>query len=479
MHDRVVRSDKSVIGQLSSFGGSGFTVSGSGFIVDAELGYILTATHVVADVERDSITVTYRDGVIEEAVWVAKEPDADISLLRGTQTGFPSLQVPSDIEEALAESRGGVIADRIRKLMAVSGQDGAYGETLSLTVDNAGWQNITINTPGEPGMSGGPLVDPCGNLVGIVSLGINGPDGTLTAIVLDQSRLAALMANPTLTPLPPTPAPASTPVSPAQQKWTQYQNSEYGYAVDVAPGWTTEQLNDGGVILDSPYWDAQFVVFPLEKPGYTLEAFVDETLEFRRNESKVLFEYLFREEDFISGLRATAILYRSQITEAYCIDNVLEVFILNGFQGFDLLSSSCDDRLEFNSEDLATMLNSFRITGAKAAIPIPKPLSGLNWIERHQHQYGTLPQYPDWLIPLFPGREGDTISKIHTMSYVPNVGQWCNDMLPGQRRMLLEFYEWQGGSAMDLIKKMASGAPPPTRSADYYLLRCPPEGGLP
>lgn len=43
-------------------------VFGSGFIVDGELGYILSATRVVADVDRDSIAVTYRNGVIEQAV---------------------------------------------------------------------------------------------------------------------------------------------------------------------------------------------------------------------------------------------------------------------------------------------------------------------------------------------------------------------------------------------------------------------------
>ena len=134
-------------------------VYGSGFIVDDEIGYILTATHVLADVDHDSIWVTYRDGTTEQAVWVALEPSADISLLYASPTGFPALRVPSDIREALAESKGGVIAERISELVVNGVVDGSYltgtGETLSLTVDNAGWPNLTVETNIVPGMSGG------------------------------------------------------------------------------------------------------------------------------------------------------------------------------------------------------------------------------------------------------------------------------------------------------------------------------------
>ena len=136
--------------------------------------FILTATHVVSDVDPESLTVTYRDGIIDSAIWVAREPSADISLLYAPPIGFPALRVPSDIREALAESKGDDIAERIRYLAAIGVVDDTYltdiGETLALTVDNAGWPNLTVDTPIVPGMSGGPLVDQCGNLVGINSL---------------------------------------------------------------------------------------------------------------------------------------------------------------------------------------------------------------------------------------------------------------------------------------------------------------------
>jgi len=121
-----------------------------------------------------------------------------------------------------------------------------------------------------------------------------------------------------------------------------------------------------------------------------------------------------------------------------------------------------------------TMVPTKTASPSPTVTPVPN-----NWIDKYQHQYGTLPQYPDWLIPLFPGRQGETISKAHTMSYVPNVRLWCNDMSPSERRMLLEFYEWRGEQAWDLVSAMARLGPPPSRSADYYLLHCPPKGGLP
>ena len=195
-------------------------VAGSGFIVDGERGFILTTTHLVSDVERDTITVTYRNGVTAEAIWLAHEPSADISLLYSSPSAFPALRIPSDIKEALAESNGRVISERISELVAIGVVDGSYltvkGETLSLTVDNAGWPNVTVGTPIEPGMSGGPLVDQCGNLVGILSLGNDG-QGTLTAIGLNQSRLAALMREATSF-LQGTPTPAHAPTLVAQPK---------------------------------------------------------------------------------------------------------------------------------------------------------------------------------------------------------------------------------------------------------------------
>ena len=246
-------------------------VSGSGFIVGRERGFILTATHVVADVKRDTITVTYRDGVVEPAIWVAREPAADISLLYAHPTGFPSLRVASGIKEALAESGGGFIADRIRYLAAIGAVDGSYvtgaGETLALTVDNAGWRNITVSTSGEHGMSGGPLVDLCGGLVGIVSLGGDGQNATLTALGLDQDYLAKLMSygtsyletTPTPTLEPPTPSatgtPAPTPTPEARFSSTEavhrlrlYFEEQYGIAVEEETAW----LNYAVELMSNP-----------------------------------------------------------------------------------------------------------------------------------------------------------------------------------------------------------------------------------
>lgn len=197
-------------------------VTGTGFIVDGRHGYIITATHVVSKAR--SITVEFSNGVSQPAKWVAQVERADISLLGTIGTSFPSLRITEGIYNMGAYTAEGT------ELVALGVIDGGYvtspGQVLSVITDNAGRRNIKVNAPTEPGMSGGPLVDGCGYLFGVVSLGNDGISTTTVAAELNQSdadnliayaeegrRLAPiLISTPTPTPSPrqphlPTPTP--------------------------------------------------------------------------------------------------------------------------------------------------------------------------------------------------------------------------------------------------------------------------------
>ena len=125
-----------------------------------------------------------------------------------------------------------------------------------------------------------------------------------------------------------------------------------------------QQLEDGGVSWDAPDWDQRLNIYPFyQAPGYTLDALADHMLEFRRSEPQVLFEVLSRGEVvIISGLRSISIAYRSKIAGGYCVRDYADAMVIDGYQGYEILVSACQDRLHRYGEDLYAMLGSFRIT---------------------------------------------------------------------------------------------------------------------
>lgn len=195
-------------------------VTGTGFMVDSKRGYILTATHVVANTYDDSLTVTFRNAVTKRARWVAQNSATDIALLQTEQTAFPELQYPTGLDSIVpVMARRGSIPYELKELVAVGFVDSAYstaiGRARNITVDNAGWIVIQATGSAVPGMSGGPMVNRCGELIGVLSLGSTGGN-SMTAIYVDREIVEGLVkfaaAQPTPTPLststPPTMPPA-------------------------------------------------------------------------------------------------------------------------------------------------------------------------------------------------------------------------------------------------------------------------------
>jgi serine protease DegQ len=146
---------------------------GSGFIVDAQRGYVLTNRHVIEDAQ--SITVTLKDRRSYRAQLVGSDRTADIAVLR-TVPVPPGLQAlefgNSDALEVgdfvLAIGNPFGIGQTVTSgIVSALGRQGIEGETGDLIQTDA-----SIN----PGNSGGPLVNLGGQVVGI-NTALIGPGG--------------------------------------------------------------------------------------------------------------------------------------------------------------------------------------------------------------------------------------------------------------------------------------------------------------
>jgi serine protease Do/serine protease DegQ len=145
---------------------------GSGVIVDARKGYILTNNHVIENA--DEIVVTLRDGRELEARLVGSDPDSDVAV------------VQVDADNLTAVPWGNSEKLRVGDFVVAIGNPFGLGQTVTdgivSALDRSGlgierFENfIQTNAQINPGNSGGALVDLNGRLVGI-NTAIIGPAG--------------------------------------------------------------------------------------------------------------------------------------------------------------------------------------------------------------------------------------------------------------------------------------------------------------
>ncbi len=139
--------------------------TGSGVIVDAERGYVLTANHVVAQIS--SAQVTTKDGRKFAAKLIGRDPATDVAVLQlqGTKNNLKAI--------AFGDS------DRIEvgDFVIAIGNPFGLGQTVTSGIVSAlgrtglgkqGYEDfIQTDASINPGNSGGALVDLRGRLVGI------------------------------------------------------------------------------------------------------------------------------------------------------------------------------------------------------------------------------------------------------------------------------------------------------------------------
>ena len=149
---------------------------GSGVIVDAANGYVLTNNHVIQGA--DDIDVTLHDNRTVKARVIGSDPDTDLTVL----------QIPAENLQAvpLAASRNLRVGD----FVVAIGDPFGLGQTVTSGIVSAldrtglrrGYQNfIQTDASINPGNSGGALVNLRGELVGINSM-IFSPSGASVGI---------------------------------------------------------------------------------------------------------------------------------------------------------------------------------------------------------------------------------------------------------------------------------------------------------
>src|SRR5690606_23233361 len=147
---------------------------GSGVIVDAANGYVLTNHHVIEGA--DDVTVTLADGRTVKAEFVGSDPDTDVALMQ--------IHADNLVEIPLADSDGLRVGD----FVVAVGNPFGVGQTVTSGIVSAvgrsnvpgvGFQNfIQTDASINPGNSGGALVNLAGELVGINTASFN-PRGSM------------------------------------------------------------------------------------------------------------------------------------------------------------------------------------------------------------------------------------------------------------------------------------------------------------
>ena len=172
---------------------------GSGVIVDAQKGYVLTNHHVIEGA--DAVSVTLSDGRTLKADFLGSDPDTDVALMR----------IPAQNLTAIPLGNSGAL--RVGDFVVAVGNPFGLGQTVTSGIvsavgrsnlPGAGYQNfIQTDASINPGNSGGALVNLNGELVGINTASFN-PRGSMAgniglgfAIPADIARniMAQLIAN--------------------------------------------------------------------------------------------------------------------------------------------------------------------------------------------------------------------------------------------------------------------------------------------
>ena len=146
---------------------------GSGVVVDAERGLVLTNNHVIEGA--DDISVTLADGRVLEAEFVGSDEDTDVALIRIPAENLSAVR--------LADSSGIEVGD----FVVAVGNPFGLGQTVTSGIVSAlgrsglsglGYQNfIQTDASINPGNSGGALVNLRGELIGI-NTAIFNPSGS-------------------------------------------------------------------------------------------------------------------------------------------------------------------------------------------------------------------------------------------------------------------------------------------------------------
>ena len=138
---------------------------GSGVIIDAAKGYVVTNNHVVDGA--DDISVTLHDGRTLAAKLVGTDPDTDVAVIQIPAENLTAIQVADSTKVRMGDF---VVAVGDPFGVGQSATSGIVSGVNRTGLGGRGFQNfIQTDAPINPGNSGGALVNLRGELVGINS----------------------------------------------------------------------------------------------------------------------------------------------------------------------------------------------------------------------------------------------------------------------------------------------------------------------
>lgn len=140
--------------------------AGSGVIIDADDGYIITCAHVIQGAS--TVTVTLKNGKNYKAEIVGSDAKTDIAVIKISAKNLVQAEVGNSDNLVVGQTA-----------IAIGNPLGTLGGTVSsgiisalnrdITIDGQGYSLLQIDTSINPGNSGGGLFDVEGKLIGIVN----------------------------------------------------------------------------------------------------------------------------------------------------------------------------------------------------------------------------------------------------------------------------------------------------------------------
>ena len=362
--------------------------SGSGFIVEED-GLVVTNAHVVEDFE--TVSVVTADGAEYAGNVLGIDEIADLALVK-VRAGrrFAAM--------GLGDSDGVQVGDDVIAL----GFPLRYELGSSLTVTRGivsskrvsyGVEELQTDAAINPGNSGGPLVDREGNVIGVnyaeLSLSDGSPvDNIGFSIAVNElkKRIDALAKGEDV--LLPTPTPG---------QWTAYRNQEYGYGIDIPPGWRLTDETDG---RDVSFWSnnsaaaLDVYVYDLSDDPASLAELAewrrDNLLERAGSEAWDVLEII----DFV-GVRRDGgayywLEYKYRDSAEYCVSHNTEIIVLSSQYpavpyGFNVSGGVCDHSIDYYADQVAGILASFADWTPPAFSATPTPAA---WTTYRSDGYG-------------------------------------------------------------------------------------------
>ena len=368
--------------------------SGTGFIVDED-GLVVTNAHVV---ERfNTVTVVMADGREYEGDVLGLDEIADLAIVElNTTRKFEAMKLGNSDDVRVGDD---VIA---------LGFPLSYELGSSLTVTRGiisskrvydGIEELQTDAAINPGSSGGPLMNRDGKVVGVnyaeLALSDGSPvDNIGFSIAINElkDRMDSLKRGENA--FLPTPTPG---------QWTAYKNEDYGYGLDIAPGWYLDEETDEGY---ATFWSEdgrgllEIFTYGLGA-NYSLKELADwrrdNLEELAGDEGWNVFEITAFQKLQDSEREYYYLAYRFQRSIEYCVAKIVARVLISDLYpskpyGFVVEGNICEDSLNLYSGQRDAMLSSFVEQNTHPATPTP----GL-WTTHRNDDYGyTIDIAPGW-----------------------------------------------------------------------------------